>query len=339
MGKLLIIGNGFDLAHRMATQYSDYVASNYFPFEVTHENCKCWKNYENYIGKKINEKFNSLHYEIEELGVLEEVYNSAHDEYGFYEGCIYRGLIEKNIAEKLKNDIQYEELLDEIAEFTDGLEQYLTIQPLPSKKYKLFDNFDFFLSFNYTKLLEGTYEIDNEKLFYIHGKLGQEIIIGYNSYIKKTPDITEYPEKIRYQGGDVKDFLVESRFLDRSSEMGFVPEICNEILFEVIEKLKNKMEIYDKSKFTQRRMIEDKLMKFIDDGEITKIEIFGHSLGEMDHDFFDMLNETIGKEVSVIVYAHQKKDYEKFEETILKKGWKFSVELSEKFEEKYSIEN
>lgn len=210
MNKLFIIGNGFDLAHKINSRYEDFrqylvnrlvsIAGNkYRKYDfsdssiITSDYSKCiendlltilyfltvadysdsleWKDIENAVGKLNYDEFSWLY--IDESDIDKE----------------YR-------ANWINEDIfsPYIKILTEIPNyFKEWVKQVDISNALANdniKKY--FDSSDIFLCFNYTSTLEKVYNIDKSNICYIHGNIdsGNEIYFGhgnnltYDDYIK-----------------------------------------------------------------------------------------------------------------------------------------------------------
>lgn len=55
MKKMLIVGNGFDIAHGLNTTYKNYIESDSFPSHLDKDNIEYWSDYENNISEKIED--------------------------------------------------------------------------------------------------------------------------------------------------------------------------------------------------------------------------------------------------------------------------------------------
>lgn len=153
---LVIIGNGFDLAHGLPTKYTDF--HNYL--EKTNPDCidrlgslftfgEQWCDFENGLGH------------------LKE--SAAHVVFKSYPG----------IHTTIKEDIQRT-----FASWVISLEE----KNNATKKYEL-SKVDEYLSFNYTHTLHRSYEIDENNIKYIHGCVGlglsdyKQLIFGHKECV------------------------------------------------------------------------------------------------------------------------------------------------------------
>lgn len=128
---------------------------------------------------------------------------------------------------------------------------------------KLSNNFRFnaddrFLTFNYTDTLEEVYGVDAKQILHIHGRaaLGDELIVGHNN-----------PAKMP---GGIKD-----DFLDNTANIRAIVETINRL-----EK---------KTKW----IIDQNRMWFNSIGNVDEVTVYGHSMGEVDIDYFIEVNRCV----------------------------------------------
>lgn len=206
MKKLFIIGNGFDVNHKLPTSYSDfqdYLKENYpdasdeylivpesfmipdgderynddevvgFLLKIiteTEATGREWSDLENTLGQlDFDECF-------DEWYVFDDDDNDWHEVYKNED-------IASNVSGAVKKIKEY---------FSDWIE---TIDIFDTERkikfYHLIDNnIDLFLTFNYTETLEEIYEAKN--VYHIHGKQGGKLVFGhgnnmdnYNEYSNK----------------------------------------------------------------------------------------------------------------------------------------------------------
>lgn len=174
MKRLLVIGNGFDVAHGMPTKYSDFEdwltdeypefverMGQYFPgvFEQGHE---WWRDFESNLDTV----------ELHEL--IDEYASENQPNYGSDD---YRDADMSDAMEYVKQDL--DKFFSEIKEKFD--EWVHTIE-IPDKQYMILKDFDFFLTFNYTNTLEQLYNIPSSRILHIHGKANnnEDLVIGHN---------------------------------------------------------------------------------------------------------------------------------------------------------------
>ncbi|WP_419748869.1 bacteriophage abortive infection AbiH family protein [Clostridium perfringens] len=195
MKKLFIIGNGFDVAHKLPTRYSDfqeYLIENYpeasdeylvvpesflmpdgdrrynddevvgFLLKIiteTENTGEAWSDLENTLGRL---NFDECFYD---WNMYDDNDNEWHK--------IYRNEdIAANVSGAVKMIKEY---------FSDWIE---TIDIFDAEQkiefHNLIDhNNDLFLTFNYTETLEEVYEAKN--VYHIHGKQGDKLIFGHGN--------------------------------------------------------------------------------------------------------------------------------------------------------------
>ena len=170
MKRLLIVGNGFDLHHRMKTRYTDYKDYLLSIGEDNIVTCfeKCDEIAHEYMWNRLEEVIGMLSYE--------DAYCYL-TTYGSDEWC-----------DSAHHDFQYE--IDKMTEYWPGLKDNL-IGWVRSIKYtdedvhlqKLISESTCFLSFNYTNTLEVLYDVPKDKITYIHGDASksEELVLGHRS--------------------------------------------------------------------------------------------------------------------------------------------------------------
>lgn len=195
MKRLFIIGNGFDISHKLPTRYSDfqnYLMEKYpdasdedliipesftmpdgdetynddevvgFLLKIiteTEDTGEAWSDLENTLGKlDFDECF-------DDWGIYGDDDNEWHK--------VYRNEdIAANISGAVKMIKEY---------FSNWIETINISEAKQNIKFKhLIDiNNDLFLTFNYTETLEVVYEAKN--VYHIHGKRGETLVFGHGS--------------------------------------------------------------------------------------------------------------------------------------------------------------
>lgn len=168
---LYIIGNGFDLAHKIKSSYSDFWKQYIGSFEEFLPGCGCyWNDLEEALGR-INESsvlkvcmedrdFDTDH-SLSSAAIIEDL-----PEYEF-----------KPVVEKFPHE--FAEWVRKI----DVYEKYGIDSEEDELPYRL-DKNGLFLSFNYTETLEEIYKIPGEQICHIHGfreNPSEKLIIGHNN--------------------------------------------------------------------------------------------------------------------------------------------------------------
>lgn len=177
MRRMLVMGNGFDVAHGIPSKYynfhqwlkeedEDFIEkmSIYFP-DAMDESLEWWNDFENNLDKVDAQE------EIQRI--VEENYpNFASDD--FRDGDYHAASIE--IEEEMKN------LYNEIQVKFETWIKTIDLNRNGIHKFNLL-NFDFFLTFNYTNTLQEIYGIHPSKILYIHGQanVSEKLILGHNA--------------------------------------------------------------------------------------------------------------------------------------------------------------
>ncbi len=266
MKNLIIIGNGFDLAHNIASKYSDF--QKYI--------CRTdlIVSLEKYIYS--DDLWNSFEYALSTLD-----YDQLKDDNSEY----YISYADDNWSESANHD--YQEMIGENLQFANEiaiklkewiLELKTNVEKLETVENILndMDGSCKFLSFNYTDTLEITYNVPRGKILYIHGKAIEdlELIVGHNDDSFWTKDKTEI-ENMSYQ--DYERYMETERDRD----------------FREVEA-ENEIINYFKSTYKDTNKIIDENIEFfnsLDDCE--KIYVLGHSLSDIDINYFKKINSCV----------------------------------------------
>ncbi|WP_424409717.1 bacteriophage abortive infection AbiH family protein [Pasteurella sp. PK-2025] len=184
MNTLIIIGNGFDLAHNLPTTYFDF---------------------EKFLSQ--NEKYQDFYNKLTKYISPDILWSSFEDALG----CLDEDMLQDDCTTFLQSygdedwsdsghgDYQY--MIQEELSFSSKIPIYLkewiekVDQDYPCEKINLpikFDNNSLFISFNYTLTLEKAYGIKKENIIYIHENINSqnELITGHDN--KKSYSFTEY---------------------------------------------------------------------------------------------------------------------------------------------------
>lgn len=174
--KLFVIGNGFDIGHGIPCKYSNFqvylndnredILEVMEKFYYTGEDSELWSDFETSLERDIN--YDSLS---EIIG--ENSPNIGSDD--FREGDWYDA------------QIYIEQECDELLEMVrSGFEEWIASLEISEvkKKYDL-DRTALYLTFNYTDVLEKTYNIPTSNILHIHNKVGEELIFGHGKNVDK----------------------------------------------------------------------------------------------------------------------------------------------------------
>ncbi len=239
MADLIIIGNGFDLAHDIKSKYSDFkeyvkningdtdIMDTYFSTKADF-----WSNVELALSNY------DLDHIFDECTPGEDWLND----------------------ESFKTAYQYEDAPDNLRNIVDEFKRMfnewvnnIDIDNVQTK-FQLQSN-DLYLTFNYTEVLEKYYSIPPKNILHIHGERGgnSEYVIGHNNYVKPlsaytsdgiTPEETARMKIIEIMNSfDKKSADIIKRKQKFFSQLGSVSEIVtighslNEIDWPYFEKI------------------------------------------------------------------------------------------------------
>lgn len=261
--KIYILGNGFDIKHKLPTQYSNFKKyienknpalhdqiSTAFADTIGVEDIEVmWSNFEMTLGMFNPEFFdNKIDYQV--------IYDAGTPKHNSYDNLEIQNFFEEaDYYVKLK--IMFIKWIESIN--TDSVK---------IEEYKKFKADDIFLTFNYTTTLQDIYRINENSIFHIHGKVGGSLIIGHD---KKYSDFLNHLS-INREG------VAESIFEDSEDN------VYMEQLQEGVARLTD----------TYYKPIKEELIPEMDEWLSLKeipneIEVIGHSFGEIDWEYFKFL--------------------------------------------------
>ena len=282
--KLFVIGNGFDRGHNIPCLYSDFY--NYLnenrgdildimeKFYSVEKNSDLWSDFEKSLEKDIN--YDSLS---EIIG--ENTPNFASDDFrdgDWYDAQIY---VEQ----------ECDELLESIR---SGFEEWIKSLDIlqVSKKYK-FDTSAYFITFNYTDVLERIYKIPVSNILHIHNKVGEELIFGHG---KKSEDFNV--KEALY--GDKNAFLSKDEYGNiESSEVGHEKFAENAVLA-----------FYDKMRKPTEKVIQNNSNFFNNLSTIEEVIVLGHSYNEIDLPYFREIAKYINDNAKWVLCYYSDEDKE-----------------------------
>ncbi|WP_456078816.1 AbiH family protein [Mogibacterium diversum] len=260
MKTLFIIGNGFDLAHKLPTKFDpdfkeiakEYEYKNFWELYQTEEN-EIWSDFERLLAYP---DFNNLLDIFDGLGP-----DYLSDNESDRDSIITEVKINGNLTRALD-------------EFAKNAEKALSnVKPLDFFSSML-DKKDIFINFNYTHTLEHIYKIPKENILHIHGEVGKNnLILGYPSgsyspekfYVDRSGKGRDYTS-VNFEDyiQEIDDFYVQTAYID------------------LIEKTKSFKKDY------QMALINSFLNSYKKD--INKIVIYGHSCS-IDFPYFEFLKK------------------------------------------------
>lgn len=297
--RLFIIGNGFDLAHGLRTSYGDfrdYIEENNRDFLINLEEMYGIYSVADWMDK------------VDESVLVESVKNSLWREFesnlsNIDENIIYNGIdIELGLE---SGDIGILDTLDNYWEakynFINDLNSYVfdwvrSINISTNKRTSIIDSNtnDKFLSFNYTMLLEEIYNIKKVNIKHIHGSIDEmndmHPIIGHGSS-------------------------------DKIEEMNRNYQIALKNYEEKSASIYGAVMNYYKKTFKDTRKYISINYKFFEElTDVKSIFVIGHSLGQVDIEYFKEIKNNVDDEAIWNIYYYCKEDELSYKQKIINLG-------------------
>ncbi len=323
MPTLYIIGNGFDLAHKLPTSYKPNLTKILKSMDedlfskITNiffnNKIELWSDFENYIGNVESD-----------YDLIDEISTEAENKIPSVDPLDGVDPINRppeltasdnavEFSDEKFNESDMQELVQnyyqKILQFIDkGLEKMINnadsrlISTRPKSIYH-FTRQDYFVSFNYTHTLEKVYYLSSKNILHLHGEI-PNIVYG-NKQPKLTTDsdleLDDLPidftsDNYQAQGIPI-DILNEfdPSFNNNDLSLALNDQINNEVQNDFKKKL-----------------MTHKLTKFLNGKQIDKILVIGHSLGDVDMPYFRVINKQF-PDLQWIVGYYEKKEKSKFE--------------------------
>ena len=261
--KLYVIGNGFDLAHKIPSTFNPDFKNIALKYESGYqcfwdlyqtENEDIWSDFENLLGRP-------------DFNVLEEIFERYAPDY-------------LSDRESDRDDIINQvsingNLKEAVSEFASKADAYLENVNRRESFEKLLDASGYYISFNYTHTLENVYNIPKKQVLHIHGEVGKNNLeLGF-------PEGDFKPEKYKY---DVRQKGKEPyAILDIDD---YVNQIEDYYIATAYRELINKCKTFSK------RINVDLLIDFLAKNhvEVETIIVYGHSCA-IDFEYFNFLNK------------------------------------------------
>lgn len=286
--KLFILGNGFDISHKIRCRYSDFY--NYLienrndileamkKFYSVESNSDLWSDFETSLEKDII--YDSL---TDIIG--ENSPNFASDDFrdgDWYDAQIY---VEQECEELLRN-------------IRNGFEEWINSLDISNIKrtYRL-DKSDYYITFNYTEILEQIYRIPLNRILHIHNKIGEELIFGHG---KKNENFNV--KQALY--GDENVFLtIDEDGNVESGEVGHEKFAENAVC-----------SFYDMMRKPTETIIENNSEYFNKLNSIDEIVVLGHSYNQIDFPYFKKISEITGNSLRWTLYYYSDNDMQSAKE-------------------------
>lgn len=262
MKRLFILGNGFDLAHRLPTKSLDYRA---FLKKSPENDDFCmrmedtyglgeftdywWQNFETNLGE--GGEFEIEFEAMAETAIEGMVTDEGEEMYDIEQTLHYHFEPYYNFMNKLNETVlQWVRSID-----------ITGIKPIFNR---IMEKDNYFLTFNYTNVLEDVYKIPLNKICHIHGSaMDNTVIMGHGNLVAIEKYQKEADEKIER--------------LDKNGA-----EISKGICNFYMASFKDTKEIMATNEFIFNKY-----------SGVTEIHIFGHSLGDVDMPYFQKIKRYV----------------------------------------------
>lgn len=271
--KLYIIGNGFDLNHRLKTNYTDFKAwlKKYKPeiyniilelyqIDDNEDTNSWWSMFESHL----------VDFDVyEEIIELTKEYNIDYGSDDFRESDRYVGSIE---AER-----KFEKLMKNILIHFNDWVNSLSPLSIESKMINI-DKEALFINFNYTQTLETIYGVPQERVYHLHGKQGD------NNYVLGHGRSFEYINK------RIRDNNAPPKGLSEEELEKWYSENYDEVYENIVESTTSKFYSYKKNVdeiIEVHRDLFDKL------SNIRKICIYGFSFSDIDNPYIEKIIDKV----------------------------------------------
>lgn len=266
---LYVIGNGFDKAHLLKTDYIDFRDYLYethpdflSAFEDTYGNCL--ESRRDLVYESLWKTFEGNLCEVAEDFIVESA-TSLH--LGLEGGDID---IEDTMMEYLEAQYSFiDRLQDYLYEWITRLD--IDIAAKTTYIHPVYDNGDditedLFLTFNYTLVLENVYKINPENICHIHNSISnkqEKLLIGHGNYDKKFEARAQM-------------HIAQERYEDKKSA--------------VYSTLAN---YYEKTEKNPNYHIDNNRFFFNRVADARQIFVVGHSFGEVDMPYFEEIKKRV----------------------------------------------
>lgn len=258
---LIIIGNGFDLAHGLETRWSNFKEYlSLFNEELLHYLEQCaendlWSDFEKGLGKLNRKKIYA-----NELSDFDCIKNDDDD------GRNHQ------MADRIRN---VEDLIiDDTKRTLNNWILSIDVNVTPFENLKQILNGALVITFNYTQTLEMTYGLNSSNIVYLHGKAESIPSRTKDDYFAPDP----VPDIVIGHGEDVTPVDVGS----------FANGMSDEIVLDEVEIEGHRDILIELKKDTSRYMHRiDYILNSMD--SFDNIYIIGHSLSPIDAPYFNAI--------------------------------------------------
>lgn len=327
MKTLVIVGNGFDIMHKLPTSFEEYIRTD---FECLSKKYGVLQNGDN-NWNEIESRFRDLLADVmdeRDTIVIQEAVDQIMRDYGF------NAYGEINYYSNTSDEYQTEQEKLEayillLNDFEHGFQQYLKEQccdsnlkncPKDSTLYEIFQRADTIINFNYTETIEQVYQIKNVK--HIHGCLKDHIVIGCENLDNKKNSVIddEYPHfgnhiKNKHDYADVLSYYeddLEGNIVENWRIKSFFDSHSEKVKYKE-KKIFGLLDVKNKELYKNRQQIIQDLQNETYD----RVYIIGHSLGKADWTVFQAIN----RDAEIICTYHTEKDRNSIETFMIESGF------------------
>ena len=333
MKTLLLIGNGFDLGHRLPTRFDDFIDSNFNIYTKKYDIFKNGNNSWDEIESKYEELILSV-MDGRDVKDLTEELDTIRSDYGLndfgevnYWGYEYEGLDEE--LEKISDLIQLlEDFENDFLEYlktccNDSVLKMLDPKILISQIIKQSDRI---ITFNYTHTAEIVYDAKN--VIHIHGDIDDSIAIGSGALEEAKVSMVDYEYPKLDQFSEDKDGLIERmNYYEEDLDGRWIEEKYTRRFFDVIadsaDEKENELFGMLDSKSKDSLLERQGLIDALKSEQYDLVYIIGHSLGKADLSVFN----AIDKGAKVICYYHNEEEQAIKREILRKLGFEAEMIL------------
>lgn len=244
---LHIVGNGFDLAHGIASSYADFKdyawkhGDQYLMglLETCYPDANPW-NGELYLWSDLERALGNPEFQA--------AFEASTDDIQLEDGHEGRYIAQMEDAPEFLLGMMFDAFHRAFEDWANDIDN--NVDPIPNLFH--FGGGDNYLSFNYTDTLEKVYGVPRNSINYIHGRRNSndEIIVGHHAVVNANDHLSDDPMVYEYQGYD---------------------NIANEVNKQ--RKLTSDI-IANNSEYWQSL------------GQVDKVMVYGHSLTDVDMDYF-----------------------------------------------------
>ena len=327
MKRLIVVGNGFDLAHNLPTSYADFMRylkiykKNYenrpffprnkksdFVAEIEEKNYKLYETLTKYIPEQ--DLWSSFEEALAKIDISE-----LQDEFSYllkpYGADDWRDSDNHAYQNSIEDALSFSH---KISNAFNGWIKDINLMPVCSlpqieelfAQDKTFSHTNF-LSFNYTSTLEKLYNVPFGKICYIHGNAAWDgnLVVGHHNKQLLDYGEPEYFQRLDFQkkgGYDGIEWLTDEQIAELSEEelenyYGYLDSVLPDIKdYEYGDPRDYQaalvMQEYFKATYKDTAKIISEHSPFFDALQgLTEVYILGHSLSDIDFDYFSEIRK------------------------------------------------